>query len=244
MKKGKLAVVFLLFPGIVGVLLFYVYGRSIWVPLYRSMSGKETLATIREKYGATAQERLEPYFKQAGVAFPPQEVKLLALKQERLLELWAKDGGTSYRWIRNYPIQAASGGAGPKLREGDKQVPEGQYKIVGLNPNSSYYLSMKLNYPNDFDLLHARLEGRNHPGSDIFIHGKAVSIGCLAMGDTAIEELFLLVSRVGTKNSEVLIAPRDPRAVPLTVEQPGTPAWLPELYRTLNQEFNLYRKKA
>ena len=56
---------------------------------------------------------------------------------------------------------------------------------------------MKLDYPNAFDRLHANAEGRTQPGSNIFIHGKAASIGCLAMGDAAIEELFLLVSDIG-----------------------------------------------
>lgn len=116
------------------------------------MTQKETLETIREKYGTATQERLEPYFIQAGVIFPPQKIKLLALKEELLLELWAKDKG-DYLWIKNYPIQGASGVAGPKMREGDKQVPEGFYRIVGLNPNSSYHLSMHLNYPNqEFNL--------------------------------------------------------------------------------------------
>lgn len=242
MKIGKIAATFIILIAITLTILFY-YGRSIWVPIYHAMIQKETLETIREKYGATAQERLEPYFIQAGIAFPPQQIKFLALKEEKLLELWAKDKG-AYHWIKDYPIQAASGVAGPKLREGDKQVPEGVYKIVGLNPNSNYHLSMQLNYPNEFDMQHARRESRDKPGSNIFIHGKAVSIGCLAMGDSAIEELFLLVSRIGFKNTEVLIAPRDPRANPLKVDQSSSPAWLPELYRTLNQEFNLYRKKA
>lgn len=243
MKKHKFAFMFVFLIAMLLPLLFYIYGRSIWVPIYRAMIQKETVKTIQEKYGATAQERLEPYFIQAGIAFPPQEIKLLALKEEKLLELWARNG-SHYRWIKNYPIQAASGIAGPKLREGDKQVPEGVYKIVGLNPNSSYHLSMQLNYPNEFDLQHARREGRDNPGSNIFIHGKAVSIGCLAMGDSAIEELFLLVSRIGFKNTEVLIAPRDPRANPLAVETSSSPAWLPELYTMLNREFSHYKRKA
>ena len=72
-------------------------------------------------------------------------------------------------------------------------MPEGVYRIVALNPNSSYHLSMKLDYPTEFDLSKARAEGRTRPGSDIFIHGKAVSIGCVAVGDDAIEEIFVLV---------------------------------------------------
>jgi murein L,D-transpeptidase YafK len=83
-------------------------------------------------------------------------------------------------------MKRASGKAGPKLREGDGQVPEGIYRIDGLNPNSSYHLSLKLNYPNDFDLEQARTEGRTELGGDIFIHGKAVSIGKTRAGRVGI----------------------------------------------------------
>jgi murein L,D-transpeptidase YafK len=80
------------------------------------------------------------------VSYPPREVTFIALKQEKKLELWARNSG-EFRFIRDYDIQAASGVAGPKLRQGDRQVPEDIYRIAGLNPNSHYHLSMKLNYP-------------------------------------------------------------------------------------------------
>lgn len=229
----------LLIIAIISVSIIYFYGRSVWVPVYQSMSGKETLASVIEKYGERAEKRLIPYFETAGVVYPPKEIKLLALKEERFLELWAKDTG-NFKKIRSYPVRGASGNAGPKLVEGDKQVPEGKYKIIGFNPNSSYHLSMKLNYPNDFDLYHARKEKRNKPGSNIFIHGKTLSIGCLAMGDRAIEELFTLVHKVGKKYSEVIIAPYDPREKPLQVKDADSPSWLPELYGEISEEFSKY----
>jgi murein L,D-transpeptidase YafK len=70
---------------------------------------------------------------------------------------------------------------------------------------------MKLNYPNSFDLQHAGREDRTKPGSNIFIHGRTASIGCLAMGDPAIEELFVLVQKVGHEHVLVLISPHDAR---------------------------------
>lgn len=89
---------------------------------------------------------------------------------------------------------AASGGPGPKLREGDLQVPEGVYRLTAFNPNSSYHLSLRVDYPNAEDRAAedravARSDRRTSLGGDIFIHGKAVSIGCLAIGDPGIEEL-------------------------------------------------------
>jgi murein L,D-transpeptidase YafK len=128
--------------------------------------------------------------------------------------VWVETSGQVV-FIHSYSVLAASGHNGPKLREGDRQVPEGFYRITSLNPNSSYHLSIKLNYPNAFDQQHADEEGRDHLGGDIFIHGKAASIGCLAMGDPAIEELFVMVEKVGRSNVQVIIAPHDPRQIPL-----------------------------
>jgi L,D-transpeptidase catalytic domain len=95
--------------------------------------------------------------------------------------VWVETSGQVV-FIHSYSVLVASGHNGPKLREGDRQVPEGFYRITSLNPNSSYHLSIKLNYPNAFDQQHADEEGRDRLGGDIFIHGKAASIGCLAMG--------------------------------------------------------------
>jgi murein L,D-transpeptidase YafK len=97
-------------------------------------------------------------------------------------------------------------------------------------------LSMKINYPNEFDLFHAWEEGRADPGSDIFIHGKAASIGCLAMGDEAIEELFVLTAQVGTENVKVVIAPHDPRVYPLEAVSAELPEWTSALYAIISRE--------
>ncbi|MDP3008327.1 MAG: L,D-transpeptidase family protein [Methylococcales bacterium] len=199
--------------------------------------GERTVEDIQQIYGANATRKLNAYFTKAKVSFPPKEITLVALKQERKLELWARDN-KELRLIHTYNIQAASGVAGPKLRLGDKQVPEGIYRVEGLNPNSHYHLSMKLNYPNEFDLLHAEMEGRTEPGSDIFIHGRAVSIGCLAMGDETIEELFILTTQIGAENVKVVIAPHDPRVTPLTTNTAQLPLWTTELYANISREIN------
>ena len=126
-------------------------------------------------------------------------------------------------------IEAASGTAGPKLREGDYQVPEGMYAIEAFNPNSRFHLSLKLDYPNAVDRQQAALEGRDQLGGDIFLHGKDVSVGCLAMGDAAIEELFVLVARTGIERVIVLLAPYDFRQ--RAVERDSSrPAWVEALY--------------
>jgi L,D-peptidoglycan transpeptidase YkuD (ErfK/YbiS/YcfS/YnhG family) len=197
--------------------------------------GQRTVEDVLQMYGAYATNKLKPHFDKAKVAYPPREVTFIALKQEMKLELWARDSG-EFRFIRDYRIRAASGVSGPKLREGDMQVPEGVYRIAGLNPNSHFHLSMKLNYPNEFDLFHAWQEERSDPGSDIFIHGKAKSLGCLAMDDETIEELFVLTAHVGAGNVKVVIAPHDPRTFPLKADIEGLPVWAPELYSRISRE--------
>lgn len=197
--------------------------------------GQRTVEHILQTYGAYVKGKLNYYFDKAKVAYPPREVVLIALKQERKLELWARDSG-GFRFIRDYYILTASGVAGPKLRQGDRQVPEGIYRIVQLNPNSQYHLSFKLNYPNAFDLLHAGKKRRRNLGSDIFIHGKSASIGCLAMGDKTIEELFVLTALVGTENVKVVVAPHDPRIYPLKADPEDLLEWTSELYSIISRE--------
>ena len=114
-------------------------------------------------------------------------VFIRAFKEERELELFVEDKGTGkFKLFRTYPIAAASGDLGPKLAEGDGQVPEGFYFVgpKAMNPNSKYHLSFNIGFPNEYDRAHGRT------GSFIMIHGNAVSIGCLAMTDEKIEEIY------------------------------------------------------
>ncbi len=223
---------------LIGIITIYLYGKTLWVPLYQKMTGKKTVAEAVSSYGKAARERLQPYFKSSGVSYPPKKIKLLGIKERSQLELWVEtELGPKY--IRSYKILALSGSSGPKLQQGDRQVPEGLYIIDGLNPNSSYHLSMKLNYPNQFDLKYAALEGRLDPGNNIFIHGEDVSIGCLAMGNTTIEELFVIATDTGISNIEVAISPTDPRIKLLSTSV--KPNWVSLLYEQLNIEFNKYK---
>lgn len=128
--------------------------------------------------------------KQASLTYPVRKIYIRAFKEERELEVWGSDEASGpYSLIQTYKVAAASGELGPKRKEGDRQVPEGFYFIDRFNPNSSYHLSLGLDYPNASDKI---LSDRQKPGSDIFIHGNQVSIGCLAMTDDKIKEIYLL----------------------------------------------------
>jgi murein L,D-transpeptidase YafK len=150
-------------------------------------------------------EELARKSKAAGFKQLPRDLFIRAFKEEAELEIWARPrAGAAYRLFYTYRIAKQSGGPGPKRKEGDRQVPEGFYVIEGLNPKSSYHLSLRLNYPNASDLK--RSDPRT-PGSDIYIHGKAVSIGCLAMTDPIIEEIYSLVANGWPKQIDVHLFP-------------------------------------
>lgn len=191
--------------------------------------------TISDRVGEFAQAvrgRLAPKFASADVSYPPAKIALLGIKKDRVLELHAAGDDGVFRFIRSYPILAASGELGPKLKEGDRQVPEGFYRVRELNPNSLFHLSLWLDYPNEFDQARATEEGRTEPGSEIMIHGGDQSRGCLAMGDEAAEDLFILAAAVGIENVSVVLTPVDFRTERFTLPT-GAPPWTTELYRQI-----------
>lgn len=165
------------------------------------------------------------------------ELVLVGVKDAQRLELWARMGGDPRaHHLTDYPVLAASGGPGPKLLEGDRQVPEGVYRVAGLNPNSRFHLSLKVDFPNAFDRARAAEDGRANPGSDIFIHGGARSVGCLAIGDPAIEELFVLVVALGLDRVGVLLCPSDPRVPFDRAGARELPPWIGDLDAQLDGE--------
>lgn len=223
------------------LLAFFFFGKGIWHPLYLDLVQKQKLESVLADARNIEDRSLPELFSIAEIEFPPTSITLLVIKDEMKMELWVNHGNNRHSFIKSYPVLAASGNLGPKLVEGDKQVPEGIYKILWLNPNSSYHLSMKLNYPNDFDMRYATEEGRqDNPGSDIFIHGKAVSIGCVAIGDEAIEEVYGLAEKMSLEGIEVVIAPKDPRLQSLDFE--GQPYWVEYLYQDIGREFRKYQR--
>lgn len=127
-------------------------------------------------------------FAAAGVAYPPEELYLRAFKHERELEVWAGARGQPLTRVKTYPFCAASGELGPKRREGDLQVPEGFYTLDLFNPLSTFHLSMRVSYPNESD----RILGKRPLGGAIMVHGNCVSIGCIAIEDDPIEELYVM----------------------------------------------------
>lgn len=187
-----------------------------------------TLADALHAIEPTVEPRVRAFCKQAGVAYPPERLIFIAYKNERRIDLFVPQDG-KYRLVHSWPVLAASGGPGPKLREGDRQVPEGFYRFELLNPNSRFHLSLRVNYPNAEDVTRGAAEGVSPQdlGSDIMVHGGDMSIGCLAVGDPGVEEIFLLVSRAGSDRTELLIVPDE--RMQTEDERP----WVRDLYARL-----------
>jgi len=140
---------------------------------------------------------LKSRLKEIGGKFG-DEVFIRIFKSENILEVWLRSkGAKEFKPLKFYEICNYSGELGPKLKEGDGQAPEGFYKVYkgSLNPNSSYHLSFNLGFPNRYDRSHKRT------GSYLMVHGDCVSIGCYAMGDKNIEEIYKLVKE-GLFNSQ------------------------------------------
>ena len=153
------------------------------------------------------------------------KLRINVFKEERTVEL------LSPGWEKPivYKMTAFSGKLGPKLREGDLQIPEGIYRVEYMNPNSSFHLSFKVSYPNDFDKAMAAKEGRTNLGGDIMIHGSNATVGCVPIGDKAIEDVFYLVAKVGFKNVEIVMAPYDMRKGRRPELEKSPLAWYPRL---------------
>ena len=167
-------------------------------------------AAHAEDRAAGAARRVTPRLTQelgdAGLRWgAPLLIRIHKLESE--LEVWLDaENGQGYRLFRRYPICNYSGALGPKLRQGDLQAPEGFYDVGRgqMNPASQYHLSFDLGYPNAYDRQHGRT------GDYLMVHGRCVSIGCYAMGDAAIEEIYTLMSAAfdaGTRRVPVLALP-------------------------------------
>ena len=143
-----------------------------------------------------------------GLTYPPRAMLLRAFKKEGVLELWAASSESGpYTLVKAYGICATSGVLGPKRRFGDEQVPEGFYDLDWFNPQSNFFLSMHIDYPNAADRI---LGLRRNLGGTIFLHGNCASIGCIPITDDGIKEVYwlaVLVRDGGAKHLPLHIFP-------------------------------------
>lgn len=161
-----------------------------------NVSGDQRVARARIRVGTQLKEEI----KGLSISYPPSRIFIRAFKHERELEVWVSNSKNSaMQLFKSYSVAGASGTLGPKRKEGDRQVPEGVYEVDRFNPKSRFHLSLGLNYPNAIDLDRS---GKENPGGDIFIHGDYRSIGCLAMTDEKIDEIYLLALDSHSKHGQ------------------------------------------
>lgn len=196
--------------------------------------GEHSVDSRVTEIGKRARRHWQRHFDALGVSYPGPRVVFVAYKRERQIEVYAGPSRAALQLLRRVPVSAASGGPGPKLREGDRQVPEGVYEVDSLNPNSRFHVALRLDYPNSFDRMMGDRDRRTNLGGDIMIHGGDQSIGCLAVGDQVAEDLFVLAADAGIENVTVIIVPRDFRRTGETNLMPGQPEWVHELYSDLS----------
>jgi murein L,D-transpeptidase YafK len=174
----------------------------------------------------------------------PLESSLLVrlFKQEAELEVWKQDAGGRYELLRTYPICRWSGELGPKIREGDRQAPEGFYNITPaqMNPNSQFYLSFNMGYPNVFDKAHGRT------GAHLMVHGDCSSRGCYAMTDDQIGEIYSLARESffgGQRSFQVQAYPfrMTPANFAKHRNNPNVPFW--KMLKEGNDHFEITRQE-
>lgn len=143
--------------------------------------------------GLTAREdSLQKEFEAKGLDWPVKYMFIRSFKYDGQLEVWVKaHENDKYKLFKTYKVCLLSGAMGPKRMQGDFQVPEGFYYITEFNPRSAYHLALGLNYPNASDKI---LSDSSRPGDGIYIHGSCVSVGCIPVTDSDIEEIYLIAS--------------------------------------------------
>jgi murein L,D-transpeptidase YafK len=138
------------------------------------------------------EDTLRKQFAAKGIAWPARYVYIRSFKYDGQLEVWVKNNRKDpFQLFKSYRVCALAGTLGPKRMEGDYQVPEGFYYINEFNPNSSYYLSLGINYPNLSDRI---LSDSLRPGGDIYIHGSCVTVGCIPVTDQQIDEIYIMAA--------------------------------------------------
>jgi murein L,D-transpeptidase YafK len=157
---------------------------------------------------------------------PSDPILVRLYKQESELELWKRDSTGRYALLKTYPICRWSGRLGPKTRDGDRQAPEGFYSVARhqMNPDSRYYLSFNLGYPNRLE------DALGYSGGALMIHGACSSSGCYAVTDEAAAEIYLVARdafRAGQQAFQVQALPfrMTPQNLALHRNDPNMPFW-------------------
>jgi len=172
--------------------LFIIIFSSVTVRSQNSFMQAQKASFRVANAFSNKEDTLQKEFKAKGLRWPARYVFIRSFKYDSELEVWVKnDLKDKYKLFKTYKVCMQSGSMGPKRFQGDYQVPEGFYYINEFNPHSNYHLALGLNYPNASDRI---LSDTMNPGNGIYIHGSCVSVGCIPVTDTDIEEIYIIAS--------------------------------------------------
>ncbi|MBN8860762.1 MAG: L,D-transpeptidase family protein [Sphingobacteriales bacterium] len=172
-----------------------IYGQYSFVDYQKSFA--KVADVFRRK-----EDTLRRQFETKGLQWPAKYVYIRSFKYDSQMEVWVKNSVKEpFKLFKTYKICAMAGSLGPKRMQGDYQVPEGFYYINEFNPNSAYYLSLGLNYPNASDRM---LSDSLAPGGDIYIHGSCVTEGCIPINNDQIEDLYIITSYARAMGQEYI----------------------------------------
>lgn len=171
------------------------------VPYSSFIDYQKTFARPDESF-RRKEDTLQKQFEAKKLRWPAKYIYIRSFKYDSQMEVWVKDKmNDPFELFKTYKVCALAGTLGPKRMEGDYQVPEGFYYINEFNPNSSYYLSLGLNYPNESDKL---LSDLYRPGGAIYIHGSCVTVGCIPITDQQIDELYILAAHAKSEGQDYI----------------------------------------
>jgi murein L,D-transpeptidase YafK len=157
---------------------------------------QKSFKTVSEAF-VNHEDSLKAQFEAKGLVWPAKYVYIRSFKYDSQLEVWVKDKKSEpYKLFKTYKVCALAGNLGPKRFEGDFQVPEGFYYFNEFKARSNYHLALGINYPNASDRM---LSDSIRPGGDVYVHGSCVTVGCIPITDTPIEELYVLAAN--TRNA-------------------------------------------
>ncbi len=178
---------------------------------------------------------MKKQFQAEGLVWPAKEIYIRSFKYDSQIEIWVRNNDTlPFQLFKSYKVCAMAGAVGPKRIEGDFQVPEGFYYITEFKPKSAYHMSLKLNYPNESDLI---LSDKGRPGGDIYIHGSCVTVGCIPVKDSQIEEIYLIAAAAKSSGQNFIPI----HVFPVRFDNPKSMQYL---YKETKDDYDLMRFEA
>lgn len=204
---------------------------SVFISVLMSSFAQNSFVDYQKSFGKVAdvfrrkEDTLRKQFAGKKLEWPAKYVYIRSFKYDSELEVWVKSKlDEEFKLFKTYKVCALAGTLGPKRIEGDYQVPEGFYYINEFKPNSTYHLSLGLNYPNAADKI---LADSIQPGGDIYIHGSCVTQGCIPITNPQIEELYILTTHARNNGQDFIPV----HIFPVRFNNPKSLAYLERLMR-------------